>query len=87
MSRWRQSTTGTAWLIFMVVVGITLADSVLAGGGEVKRHQKISNEDGNFEEQFKLLESFGIAKEDIMRRVHNYGGYKILKHLEKSGGA
>ena len=45
------------------------------------------NEDGNFEEHFKLLESFGISKEDIMRRVHNFGGYKILKHIEKSGGA
>ena len=40
------------------------------------------NEDGNFSEHLKLLRSFGISKRDIVRRVRNYGGYRILKHLE-----
>ena len=38
--------------------------------------------DGNFKQQFKLLESFGISKEEITRKIRNYGGHKILKYLE-----
>jgi sulfhydrogenase subunit delta len=41
------------------------------------------NEDGNFSQHLKLLESFGMTKKDIIRRVRNYGGHKILKYLEK----
>jgi len=41
------------------------------------------NDDGNFAQHLKLLESFGIAKKDIARRIRNYGGHSILKHLEK----
>ncbi|UCE10334.1 MAG: hypothetical protein JSW61_15410 [Candidatus Thorarchaeota archaeon] len=44
------------------------------------------NPDGNFEEQLGLLESFGIPHEDIIRRVRNFGGYKILAHIEKLSG-
>jgi len=40
-------------------------------------------EDGNFKQHFKLLESFGISKEDVTRRIRNYGGHKILQYLEK----
>ncbi|MGQ4911271.1 MAG: NADH:ubiquinone oxidoreductase [Candidatus Thorarchaeota archaeon] len=40
------------------------------------------NSDGNFSQHLKLLESFGMTKKDIMRRIHNFGGYKILKHIE-----
>ncbi len=40
------------------------------------------NPDGNFEEHFKLLESFGMSKEEIVRRIRNFGGLKILKHIE-----
>ncbi len=40
------------------------------------------NPDGNFEEHLKLLESYGISKEDILRRVHNFGGYKILEYIK-----
>ena len=39
-------------------------------------------EDGNFKEHFKLLESFGMSKKEITRRIKNYGGHKILKYLE-----
>lgn len=41
------------------------------------------NGDGNFKEHFKLLQSFGMSKEDIIQRVRNYGGHKIIKHLEE----
>lgn len=34
--------------------------------------------DGNFKEHFTLLESFGITRDDVRRRVRNYGGHKIL---------
>lgn len=40
------------------------------------------NEDGNFAQHLKLLESFGMTKKDIKRRIHNYGGHKILKYIE-----
>ena len=39
-------------------------------------------EDGNFKQHFKLLESFGMSKKEITRRIKNYGGHKILKYLE-----
>jgi len=39
-------------------------------------------EDGNFKEHFKLLESFGMSKKEITRRIKNYGGHKILQYLE-----
>ncbi len=40
------------------------------------------NKDGNFSELFRLLNSFGIAHEEVMRRIRNYGGHKILKYIE-----
>ncbi|MFW9907844.1 MAG: hypothetical protein ACFFEF_04655 [Candidatus Thorarchaeota archaeon] len=40
------------------------------------------NTDGNFSEHFKLLESFGIPFDDIMRRIRNFGGHKILEHIQ-----
>lgn len=39
-------------------------------------------EDGNFRQHFKLLESFGISREEVTRKIRNYGGHKILKYLE-----
>jgi sulfhydrogenase subunit delta len=39
--------------------------------------------DGNFKSHFELLESFGISREEVERRIKNYGGHKILKHLEE----
>jgi sulfhydrogenase subunit delta len=41
------------------------------------------NYDANFKEHFKLLESFGMSRDDIIQRVRNYGGHKILKYLEE----
>jgi sulfhydrogenase subunit delta len=41
------------------------------------------NEDGNFKQHLELLKSFGMTKKEIMRRIRNYGGHKILKHIEK----
>jgi sulfhydrogenase subunit delta len=43
------------------------------------------NPDGNFAEQFRLLEGFGIPHEEVMRRVRNFGGYKILRYIEELG--
>jgi coenzyme F420-reducing hydrogenase gamma subunit len=40
------------------------------------------NKDGNFSELFRLLNSFGITHEEVMRRIRNYGGHKILKYIE-----
>ncbi len=40
------------------------------------------NPDGNFKSHFRLLESFGLSREEVTRRVRNYGGHKILKYLE-----
>ncbi len=40
------------------------------------------NPDGNFEEHFKLLQSFGMSKDEIIRRVRNYGGHKILQYIK-----
>jgi sulfhydrogenase subunit delta len=39
------------------------------------------NKDGNFEELFRLLKSFGFSFEDVMQRVRNYGGHKILDYI------
>jgi sulfhydrogenase subunit delta len=39
-------------------------------------------EDGNFKQHFKLLESYGISRDEITRKIRNYGGHKILKYLE-----
>ncbi len=39
------------------------------------------NPDGNFKEHFKLLESFGMTREDVVRRVRNFGGHKILEYI------
>jgi len=41
------------------------------------------SDDANFTEHVKLLESFGMTKKDIIRRIRNYGGHKILKYIEK----
>jgi len=41
------------------------------------------NEDGNFKEQFRLLKSFDIPFEDVMRRVRNFGGHKILDYIKE----
>ena len=38
--------------------------------------------DGNFKQHFKLLESYGITREEITRKIRNYGGQRILKYLE-----
>lgn len=38
--------------------------------------------DGNFSYHFKLLESFGIERQEVIRRIRNYGGYEILKYLK-----
>jgi hypothetical protein len=43
------------------------------------------NEDGNFSEHLKLLESFGMTKEEIVRRIRGFGGSKIIKFLENGG--
>ncbi|MFX0108622.1 MAG: sulfhydrogenase 1 subunit delta, partial [Candidatus Hodarchaeota archaeon] len=40
------------------------------------------NKDGNFTELFKLLDSFGITYDEVMRRIRNFGGHKILKYVE-----
>jgi len=40
------------------------------------------NRDGNFGSIFKLLTSFGIGTDDIMRRARNYGGHKILQYIK-----
>jgi sulfhydrogenase subunit delta len=40
------------------------------------------NDDANFAQHLKLLESFGMTKSEIKRRIHNYGGHRILKHVE-----
>ena len=44
------------------------------------------NKDGNFKEHFKLLQSFGISYEDVLRRIKNFGGHKILKYIEDIKG-
>ncbi len=44
------------------------------------------NPDGNFSEHFKLLESFGMTREDIVRRIRNFGGRKILEYLKEIEG-
>ncbi len=41
------------------------------------------NRDGNFTELFNLLGSFGISHDDILRRIRNFGGHKILKYIEE----
>ncbi len=41
------------------------------------------NYDANFKEHFKLLQSFGISKEEIVQRIRNYGGQKILEYLKE----
>ncbi len=40
------------------------------------------NPDGNFKEHFELLQSFGMTKEDIVRRIRNFGGHKILEYIK-----
>lgn len=40
------------------------------------------NKDGNFAQIVKSLEEFGITREDIKRRVRNYGGHKILQYVK-----
>ncbi|MFX1370071.1 MAG: hypothetical protein ACFFAY_15870 [Promethearchaeota archaeon] len=44
------------------------------------------NKDGNFKEHFKLLQSLGISLEDVLRRIRNFGGHKILKYIEETKG-
>jgi len=41
------------------------------------------NKDGNFKSHFELLQSFGISKEEIIRRIRNYGGHKILEYIKE----
>lgn len=43
------------------------------------------NEDGNFGQHLKLLQSFGLSKEEIMRRIRGFGGSKIIKFIEDGG--
>ena len=43
------------------------------------------NEDGNFDQHLKLLQSFGLSKEEIMRRIRGFGGSKIIKFIEDGG--
>ena len=43
------------------------------------------NEDGNFSQHIKLLESFGLTKEEIIRRIRGFGGSKIIKFIEDGG--
>ena len=43
------------------------------------------NEDGNFSQHLKLLQSFGLSKEEIMRRIRGFGGSKIIKFIEDGG--
>jgi sulfhydrogenase subunit delta len=40
------------------------------------------NRDGNFASVVKELASYGIPKDDIMRRIRNYGGHKILQYIK-----
>ncbi|MEM2142550.1 MAG: hypothetical protein QXS20_03875 [Candidatus Thorarchaeota archaeon] len=39
--------------------------------------------DGNFKQHFELLMSFGMNKDEIVRRVRNYGGHKILEYIKE----
>ncbi len=39
--------------------------------------------DGNFKSHFELLQSFGLSKEDIIGRVRNFGGHKILEFIKE----
>jgi sulfhydrogenase subunit delta len=43
------------------------------------------NEDGNFDYHLEFLESFGKAREELLRLIRGYGGHKILKFIEKGG--
>ncbi len=43
------------------------------------------NEDGNFDYYLKYLESFGKTREELLRLIRGYGGYKILEFIEKGG--
>ncbi|NWF96075.1 MAG: hypothetical protein HXY34_08005 [Candidatus Thorarchaeota archaeon] len=38
--------------------------------------------DGNFRQHFELLQSFGLSKEEVFRRIKNYGGHKILEFIK-----
>lgn len=42
-----------------------------------------ANEDGNFDHHIELLKSFGKTEEEILRLIRGYGGYKILKFINK----
>ncbi len=39
--------------------------------------------DGNFKSHFELLQSFGMSKTDILGRVRNFGGHKILEFIKE----
>ena len=43
------------------------------------------NEDGNFSQHIKLLESFGMTRDEIIRRIRGFGGSKIIKFIEDGG--
>ena len=43
------------------------------------------NPDGNFSQHLKLLESFGLTRDEIMRRIRGFGGSKIIKYLVDGG--
>jgi sulfhydrogenase subunit delta len=38
--------------------------------------------DGNFKYHFQLLESFGMTRDEIVQRIRNYGGHKILDFIK-----
>ncbi|MHA1770645.1 MAG: hypothetical protein ACTSYL_09705 [Candidatus Thorarchaeota archaeon] len=40
------------------------------------------NPDANFNEHVKLLESFGMTKDEVIRRIRNFGGHKILQYIK-----
>ena len=43
------------------------------------------NPDGNFSHHLKLLESFGMSRDEIMRRVRGFGGSKIIEYIKDGG--
>ncbi len=41
------------------------------------------HEDGNYKEFFKIMKSIGMDMDEIVRRVRNFGGHKIIEHLKQ----
>jgi hypothetical protein len=61
MKAWYQIKMKTLLPLVLVAVGMFAAGSVLAGGGEVKSHQKISSDEGNFGDTLDPGDRFGSS--------------------------